>query len=445
MRKKIQIFKKIGFFYTYIILWMGISLSEGQAQERLTLQSAVEQALKNNYSIQFYRNAAEINKNEISLGNAGMLPTLALNAGESFSLNNTKQNLSTGAEINRKNAQSTNATAGVALNWTLFDGMKMFATFEKLKNIQQIGEFQLRQQMENTVSQVISGYLDIIRQKQLLNVLDTTIIIGKQRAEISERKWQIGSASKMEFLQSTVDLNEQKSARMQQQLAFENAKSQLNVWMGKQAESEFEVVDTIVFSEALNLEELKNFSQSNNTVLALIKQNMLASELSIKEIKSGFYPKLIGNVGYNFSRATNQASIILLNQNLGLNAGLALSWNVFDGLNLRRKIKSAELSLAGQKIQLKDNSNQLESAVVAAFRKYSFARSILALEIQNKEVAKEAELVAIERFRTGSSNILELKDVQKALLDAETRLVNAQFDAKMAETELLRLQGKILN
>lgn len=421
-----------------MVVWVG------KAQENLSLQAAIEEALKNNYSVRIAQNNIAIAQNEATIGNAGMLPSVAFGAGESFSVNNTEQKLSTGNEINRKGAQSTNTTAGVSLNWTLFDGFRMFIAYERLKTMGVVGELQLRQQMEATVQSVVMAYMDIVRQQQLLNVVDTAISIYTERMNLSKNKWEIGSASKMEYLQSTVDLNEQKSVRLNQLLALENAKSQLNVVMGRKAETSFGVEPGIRIRKDLNLENLKQAAAGNNATLAYLQKNILVSEMALKEIKSGFYPRLIGNAGYTYSRSTNQASIIQLNQNLGLNAGLNLSWTVFDGLNLRRRVRTAELGIANQKLDLENNRNQTESAVVVAFRRYNYALRILDLEQSNHEVAEESALVARERFRAGSSTILELKDVEKALLDANSRLVNAEYSAKLAETELLRLSGSLL-
>jgi outer membrane protein TolC len=431
----------------YRFLWtlvFGLVAWVGKAQENLSLQAAIEEALKNNYSVRIAQNNIAIAQNEATIGNAGMLPTVAFGAGESFSVNNTQQKLSTGNEINRKGAQSTNTTAGVSLNWTLFDGFRMFIAYERLKTMGVVGELQLRQQMESTVQSVVIAYMEIVNQQQLLNVLDTTISIFTERMNLSKSKWEIGSASKMEYLQSTVDLNEQKSARLNQLMALENAKAQLNVVMGRKAETSFGVEPGISIQKNLNLENLKQAAEGNNATLAYLQKNILVSELALKEIKSGFYPRLIGNAGYTYSRSTNQASIIQLNQNLGLNAGLNLSWTVFDGLNIRRRVKTAQLGIANQKLDLENNRNQTESAVVVAFRKYNYALRILELEQSNHQVAEESALVARERFRAGSSTILELKDVEKALLDANSRLVNAEYSAKLAETELLRLSGSLL-
>ncbi len=431
----------------YRFLWtlvFGLVAWVGKAQENLSLQAAIEEALKNNYSVRIAQNNIAIAQNEATIGNAGMLPTVAFGAGESFSVNNTQQKLSTGNEINRKGAQSTNTTAGVSLNWTLFDGFRMFIAYERLKTMGVVGELQLRQQMESTVQSVVVAYMEIVKQQQLLNVLDTTISIFTERMNLSKSKWEIGSASKMEYLQSTVDLNEQKSARLNQLMALENAKAQLNVVMGRKAETSFGVEPGISIQKNLNLENLKQAAEGNNATLAYLQKNILVSELALKEIKSGFYPRLIGNAGYTYSRSTNQASIIQLNQNLGLNAGLNLSWTVFDGLNIRRRVKTAQLGIANQKLDIENNRNQTESAVVVAFRKYNYALRILELEQSNHQVAEESALVARERFRAGSSTILELKDVEKALLDANSRLVNAEYSAKLAETELLRLSGSLL-
>ncbi|MBX7182997.1 MAG: TolC family protein [Bacteroidia bacterium] len=415
-----------------------------KGQERISMQSAIEEALKSNFSVQISRNKVDIAQNESTIGNAGMLPVVSIGAGENFALNNTQQKLSTGNEINRKGAQSTNTSAGVSLNWTLFDGFKMFITYDKLKATKVLSETELRQQMENVVGKVISSYLEIVKQQEMLRVIDTTLVLLKERMELAKNKWEIGTASKMEFLQTTVDLNEQKSARLNQLLAIENAKTQLNVLLGRKPETALEVETGIQLKKDFVLENLKTDAIQNNSGLTNLRQYRLISELSLKEIRSGYYPKLIGSAGYTYSRSTNQASIIQYNQNLGLTAGLNLSWNVFDGLNLRRKIHTAQLGLNGIKLEMEELQNQTESSIIMAFRKFSYALSVLEMEEANLQVAKESVMVARERFKAGSSTLLELKDVERSFIDANSRLVNAQYLSKLAETELKQISGTLL-
>ena len=436
--KKIKVNYLLSLVFTTLI-------SSVWAQEKLSLNAAIEEALKNNFSVQIAKNNVAIAQNEATTGNAGMLPSLSMGAGESFSVNNTQQKLNSGNEINRKGAQSTNTNAGISLNWTLFDGFRMFIAHERLKALGEAEELLLRQQMEKTIQKEVEAYLEILKQQELLTLADTAILIYSDRTKLSKNKWEIGISSKMDFLQSSVDLNEQKSSRLNQLLALENAKTYLNTLLGRKSEKTFEVETSITLRKDLNLEQLKQKAASCNANLSYLKKDILVSELALKEIRSGFFPRLVGNAGYNYARSTNQASFIQLNQNTGLNLGLSLGWTVFDGLNLRRKIRTAQLGIVNQKLFLENSLIETESAVSFAYRKYFYALQMLALEEENLQVAKESAVVARERYKTGSSTFLELKDIEKSFLDAKSRLVNAEYLAKIAETELLRLSGHLLN
>ncbi len=114
------------------------------AQENLSLTSAIETTLKNNYFIQISRNSNEISKNNNSLGNAGFLPSLDLNATISNSRNNTKQKYSNGNEVNSNNASTDNINAGARVTWTLFDGLKMFAAKSRLGLTEEASTIQLK-------------------------------------------------------------------------------------------------------------------------------------------------------------------------------------------------------------------------------------------------------------------------------------------------------------
>ncbi|MGB3084707.1 MAG: TolC family protein, partial [Saprospiraceae bacterium] len=165
-------------------------------QEILTIKQAIAIGLENNYSIRMIRNESEIAKNNNSRGNAGMLPELSFNSGLNYSGNNTKQEFVTGNEVDKKGAQSNNINAGINLNWTVFDGMKMFITRNKLKELENLSNLNVKIQLENTVAAIISAYYSIVKQKQLYLNNNSLLSIYEERSKIAKTKWEIGSAAK---------------------------------------------------------------------------------------------------------------------------------------------------------------------------------------------------------------------------------------------------------
>jgi len=414
------------------------------AQEKLTLADAISIALKNNYSILVSKNELEMAANNNTAGNAGMLPSVNAAASGTHFSNDTKQSYSTGLEVNRTAVPSSNLSAGAALDWTVFDGFKMFATKGRLSELEGKGSISLKIEIENTLEKVISSYFDIVKNEELLKAAQEAIDIYQERVRISEAKFNIGSSSKLDVLQSKVDLNAQRSEQMKEQTALYNAKINLNQLLARPSETDFEAVDSIVISYHPKLDDLKKSVMTQNNSLLSAQKDLNISSFALKETESQRYPKASLGAGYNYSRVSNGVGLILLNQNTGLNYGFTVSWNLFNGFITNTQIKNAKINYENYTLLLNDVKSQVESQVLQAFKIFEDALEELKLEEENLVLAKENVSVSFERFRIGNGTQLELKEAQKSLDDAQNRTVSARYDAKIAETELMRLNGELV-
>ncbi|MBL7883012.1 MAG: TolC family protein [Bacteroidia bacterium] len=415
-----------------------------KAQEKLSLQQAIELALKNNYDIIIEKNNAKIAANNNSLGNAGMLPKIDLQANTNLADNATKQEFSSGLIVDKAGVKSTNVNAGVYLTWTLFDGMKMFATHKRLQEMEIMGQLSSKIQIENTIVQVIVNYYNVVRQTQLIKGLSENMLVSEERLKIAQKKFEIGSASKLEVLQAKVDKNAQASNLFRQKTILNELKSNLNQLLVRTVETEFDVETEIPLEFKLKYEDLKNSIQKNNAELKYTQMNIAVTSQMLRESKSQLYPRLNFNANYLFSRSENQAGFALLNQNLGLNLGFTASWTIFNGLNANNQIKNARLQLENANYEYNSAKALLDIQLFNLFKKYQDDAKILELEQENTKLAKEAVDIALERFRIGSSNSLELKEIQRSYDDALTRLAEAQYNAKVTETQLMKLNGEIV-
>jgi outer membrane protein len=414
------------------------------AQEKLSLSDAISIALKNNYGILIARNEENIAKNNYTVGNAGILPAVTATASGATTTNDTKQKYATGLEVNKNGVNSQNLNAGIGFNWTLFDGMKMFATYNRLGELNERQKLLSKVEIENMVEQIITGYFNIVQQSQLLKATEDNIDIYNERLRITEAKFQIGSSSKLDYLQAKVDLNEQLSIQMKEQTALSNAKVSLNQLLARAVDMDFETSDSIVVTYQPKLDDLKSSVAKNNYQLQSARRDVNISSLTIREIQALRFPELNLTGNYLFSRAENGAGLILLNQNLGWNIGFTASWNLFDGFNVNRQIKNARLDYNNANLQLKDLKTQIDATLLIAFKNFETALQIVKLEEENLESAKENVTIAFERYRIGRSTQLELKEAQKSLQDAEDRTISARYEAKVAETSLMKVNGELV-
>jgi outer membrane protein len=414
------------------------------AQEQLSLEQAIDIGLKSNYDITIEKNNATIASTNNTLGNAGMLPKIELQAATSLANNATKQEFSSGLIVDKSGVQSNNSNAGVYLTWTLFDGFKMFAAHSRLKDLDAMGVLTSKIAIENTISQIIVTYYNVVRQKQLIKGLSDNILISEERLKIAELRFKIGSGSKLDVLQAKIDMNAQTSNLYRQKTFFSNLKLEMNQLLARNVDLEFDVQETIPVEFQLKFEELKIEIQNNNSAITLAQRNVMLKNHLLKETKSQLYPKLNLNSSYLFSRSENQAGFSLLNQNLGLNLGLTASWTIFNGFNTRNQIKNAYLQSENANLEYKIVKLQLEQSLLSSFKKYQEDQKVLLLEEDNTLLTKEAVNIALERFRIGSSTSVELKEIQKSYDDALTRLADARYSAKVSETQLMKLSGKVL-
>lgn len=390
------------------------------------------------------KNQQEIAKNDHSIGNAGMLPQVILAANGNEGLVNTQQHYASGLEVNKQGVSSTALSAGPQLVWTVFDGLKMFATYDKLKELQDMGELNAKIAVENTIAKVIGAYFDVVRQQQLLQALDEAIVIYEERVTIADTKAKIGSGAEVDVYQAKVDLNEQKSARLRQVSQIANTKTSLNQILARDLYAQFDISDSIQITYDPKFEDLKTSVLKQNNSLNFAEKNTHVANYALKEIGAQRYPMLGINAGYTYARSTNSAGFVLLNQNAGLNAGFTASWNLFNGLNVNRQIKDAQINALDYELVYKDTKLQVESGLITAWTTYRNARELLKLEEENILLARKNVDINLERFRLGYVTSLQLKDAQKSYLDAESRLVSARYDAKVSETELMRLNGALV-
>lgn len=410
----------------------------------LVPEEAIRLTLSNNYGLRIAANTAEQASNNNTAGNAGMLPDVNLNGAYLRSDNNLEQRFVNGLEVNRANVGGTNANAQAGLSWTIFDGMRMFYAKDRLEQLSAQAQNQLRQQIENTIEQVISSYYTIVRLRQVLKATREQIALSQERVKIAERKLNNGSGSRLDLLQALTELNRQRSAEIAIASDAEEARIALNRLMGRDALTPFATADTVVITYRPTLDQLKTSVPAQNALLSSFRINNRISALTMKENQALRYPRIAFNTQYNFIRTTNEAGFALYNQQHGLQYGLSASIPIFNGFNLSRQIKNARLDMLSAQLQLENAEQEINAQLLNAWREFSSSLTLLSIEEENIKFAGEVLLIAQERYRVGSSASVELQEAQRTYEEALTRLTDARFAAKISETTLRRLNGELV-
>lgn len=432
---------KMNLFYLLLLVF-GISIS-ANSQELLTVEDAVKIALENNYEIKIASNDLKIDKQNVSLANAGILPSLNGVLTENSSILDTKQTQQDGSVRELDGAKNMNLSYGVALNWTIFDGFRMFARYDQLKELQKLGDAELKLAIFSKVSDVISTYYDLAQQKQQLTALDTAIVISNLRVTTADNRYKIGKASKLEVLNAQVDLNTDTSTLLRQKELYANTKIALNELLARPVNTPFEIAEEIKTDENLLLPELMDLAEKQNPQLQTQIINKRVAELQAKQVKANRYPIVSINSGYNLTRSESSLGFVAQSSGNGLTYGISASMNIFNGGLQNRNERIAKLQVENSQILIDQQLQNLRSQLSSLYQTYLTNLQLTKLEAKNEEIAKENMDITLAKFRIGTITPLEFRDAQLNYVNAKVRNSDAQYQAKVSEINLKELAGNL--
>jgi outer membrane protein TolC len=415
-----------------------------RAQELLTVEEAVKIALENNYQIRIASNMLEIDKTGVNIGNAGMLPVVGATLNTNNSVQNSSQTRADGNLVELDNAKNNSLNYGVGLDWTIFDGFRMFARYDQLKELEKLGEAQLKQAVLTRVSDVMIGYYDLVQQHQQLVALDSTIVISEQRLKLANNRFTIGKTSKLEVLNAQVDLNTDLTLMLRQKEMIANSKIRLNEILARDTKIDFRVIEEITLDEPLTLPELESLAEKQNPVLqaALINKNI--ARLDLKQIKAERYPSIIVSTGYVFNESESSLGFTTSAESQGWNYGLSARLKIFEGFTQNQNEKIAKIRLDNSALVIEEQKQTLISQLGTAYQSYLTNISLIELEKSNEAIAKDNLDITIEKFKIGTIPTIEFRTAQLNYIRAIVRYSDAKFQAKLSEISLKEFAGILL-
>ena len=425
------------------------------AQRLLSQEEAIATALKQNFDILLSKNDSTVAALNYSFRNAFFLPRINGNLGTTWNNNNQKQKFVDGSQKQLNDISSNNYTAAVQLNWVLFDGLKMFATRDKAAEFTKLGGLGIKNQVVNTIASVITNYYAIVRKKQQLKAIEELISLSQERVKLAQYKLDIGVGAKPDVLQSKVDLNAQYAAKLSLETLTAQLKEQLNQVMnlpagrqGVEANSSYDVSDTIPINMQVTLTDIQHNIENSNPLLLIAEKNIDIARFTLKERKAERFPVVSLNSAYSYNRNNNKATVNpfqpLYSRNFGRNIGFTVAVPILNNLNTKRLIKQAEIDIQYQQLVYDNQKSILSLSIINAYKDYELQKRALALEEENILLAKENVDIVFQVYKLSSTTLIQLKEAQNSLQDAFIRLIDARYNTKLAETELLRLKGDLI-
>ena len=419
------------------------------AQEQVfTLSKCLELGLENNYSLRITRNEEQISKNNVTLANAGFLPTLDLSAGYDAQLNSNNSELRGTSDIQKtRNAFDQTANAGLDLNWTIFNGFSVSTNYKQLKELERMGETNTRIALEDFIAGMAAEYYNFLQQRLRLNNYYNAVLLSKERLRIVEERYNIGNFSRLDYQQAKVDFNADSAQYMKQQEVVITSRIALNEMMAiDQVYTPIETVEkVIIINDTLDFVDLWHCTLGNNATLLLAGQNNTLAQLDYKKVLSRNYPYVKFKAGYDygFNRYGNNGNSSTVRRHAwGGNAGISIGFTLWNG-NRRREMRNAKIAMENVKLTRDKLELSLKADLGNLWQAYQNNLELLNLEKTNVITARENHEIAKERYMLGDLSGIEMREAQQSLLDAEERLLAVEYDTKLCEISLMQISGKI--
>ncbi len=427
----------------FILLWC----SATYAQEILSSEEVIKLALEHNYGIKIANNLAEVAENNSDFLNSGYLPSLTGNAGATIDRQDAEGQLANGDIRVAEGAETRRYNASLNLNYVLFDGLGRLYNYKRLKEQYQLSELEARETIETTITQLFSIYYTVAQLSENIDVLEQTLVISKDRLTRAEYQFDYGQNTKLGVLNAEVDINNDSINLINTQQQLQNAKRDLNVVLGNQISYNFKVDTDLKFLLQLNKDELFKKAKFNNVTLLQAEKNITISEFDVKTSRAQFLPTigLQGSYGWNESTNNSPLAFVLQNTTTGVSGGLNLTWNLFDGGTTITRNKNAKINLEIQKLQKEQIELDVERNFNNAWEDYENKLTVLEKQEENIITSTNNFERTQEKFKIGQVNSIEFRQAQLNLINAELSRNQAKYQAKIAELEVLRLSGDLLN
>lgn len=423
------------------VLLLGTTLAFGQ--NILLFDEVVRITLANNYDIRIASNQSAVAANNNTLGNAGFLPTVNAGADANRASRDSRLVFFSGQEVAADGARSEALNAFVQLDWTLFDGFRMFTTKAKLGDLQTLGELEMRFQLEQVVVQLAALYFRLVQEEKLLKVYQQTAAITQQQFEILGKAYDLGGRSELELLNAKVALNTDKARILEQEMLLRNLKADLNQIMALPPSNEFQVAATITLQPQLGLPALQQLLLTDNVALQAARVRKSVVRREVDEVRAGFYPTVGVFSDFTLNQQVNEVGILASNRTQGANFGVAVRWNLFNGLNDRREIQNRKLLFENALLETDKIQLESETAVYQRFNEYTFAKQLFDLESENLQTTKRNVVVAQRSFTLGAISDIDMRLIQLTELEAASRQLRAEYLTKLAEVQLMQLTGRL--
>lgn len=436
-------FKKMNKYKLLMLSFLAITF-QGMAQNDFNLQELVQLTLEENYQIQITKNQEKIAENRNTLGNAGFFPTFDIYSDQNWNIETSESNLYTGQIRKGNNVQSNQFNASAELNWTLFDGFRMFAKKDQLESLAKLGKMETKYYVEQTIADLANIYYSLIKARKQLEVHQQSLNISAYRLNLEKQKQTLGKGNALFYQQAKVDYNNDSSIVLNQQMTIQTKQIQLNRIINKDPLNPLSPVEEPFAPEELpGLEQLIETAMENSQDLERSKLEEMIAEANYKMEKASRYPQVSVYGNYSYSEQESELGLLESSQSHGSNFGIQVRFNLYDGGKKNTAIENAQIEKQNTRVAIDDKRASITAVLAQLVTQYNSMREQHQLLMQNQKSSERSLAIARQQFEQGAINGYEFRQTQLAHLQTQNKINELEYNLRTLQIDIYRISGTL--
>jgi len=417
-----------------------------RGQKLLTLEECIQSALQNNWT---YKSAVWGNKsagNDLWSAWGRFLPRVDLSFSNSSIGFGPSSPLIDEQGILRPGTsafQTKSYSAGFTASQTIFDGGAFYNYLANKNSSKSSSDYGLLFNKQTLIYDLKQFYFNYLRAKMLLEVQREVVKRGEQQLKIAQSRYELGSASKSDFLKAKVQYGQDQLALMKAENQVQVAKSNLNAIMGQSVDQEFDIQEELGQTPmALSYDESAKLAYKNHPTIRQSESDLDAAESNVGVARAGYLPSVTVFGGRTWRGSALGDIDNMDKRDYTWNIGLSVNFNLFEGFSTQTAYFNArnQAKIAQESVEKTKSDVALE--VKQAYLAIEEGRKSITVAEENVQAAEEDLNLVQEKYRLGAASILELLDAQVSFQTANSDHIQRLFDYNLAVARLERAVGR---
>jgi outer membrane protein TolC len=417
------------------------SVPSGPATDQvvqLTLRDAVNMALRYNLGAIESGQNAQIARGQRLLALSNLLPQVRAGASETveqlnlatFGLNGLKIGIPTVV------GPFSYSSVDASINQTLFS-YESIQRFRAARTAEQAAQLSYQDILDVVTLTVGNGYLRIIEADSRIRAQEAQVQNARALYDRAVDQVQAGTAPRIDATRTEVQLHTEEYNLSIARNNFAVAKLALGRAIGLPLGQEFELADTLPYSDItpLSVDDALQIAFKSRSDFRFALDSQKAAAQTLSAAKGERYPTVAVNGSYGDTGPTFGHS----HGDFTFQAGIRVP--LFTGGRIKGDITQAEAELRQRKAEAENIRGQIDQDTRTALLNLNAAKEQVEVAKQNVELANESLARSKDRFTSGVSDSVEVVQAEQVLASANDQYITSLYNHNFSKLSLARALG----